>query len=56
MITLANINYFEPWWIQIVKSILIFAVIFGILPIPEPVEPEAEAAKPDTPAVEEAVV
>jgi NADH-quinone oxidoreductase subunit H len=30
---LADVNYFEPWWIQIVKSILIFAVIFAVLPI-----------------------
>src|SRR5919109_1579723 len=33
MIALANVNYFEPWWAQIVKSIAIFAVIFAILPI-----------------------
>ncbi|MGH2843002.1 MAG: NADH-quinone oxidoreductase subunit NuoH [Solirubrobacteraceae bacterium] len=30
---LADINYFEPWWIQIVKALLIFAVIFGVLPV-----------------------
>jgi len=30
---LADVNYFEPWWIQIVKSLLIFLVIFGILPL-----------------------
>lgn len=29
----ANIDYFEPWWIQIVKSLLIFGVIFAILPM-----------------------
>ncbi len=33
MIVLANVNYFEPWWVQIVKSLVIFAVIFAILPI-----------------------
>jgi NADH-quinone oxidoreductase subunit H len=33
MLTLAEVNYFEPWWVQIVKSLVIFAVIFGILPI-----------------------
>jgi len=33
MLTLAEVNYFEPWWVQILKSLVIFAVIFGILPI-----------------------
>jgi len=33
MIAFANVNYFEPWWVQIVKSIVIFAVVFAILPI-----------------------
>jgi NADH-quinone oxidoreductase subunit H len=33
MLPLAEVNYFEPWWVQIVKSLVIFAVIFGILPI-----------------------
>ncbi|MBV9339023.1 MAG: NADH-quinone oxidoreductase subunit H, partial [Solirubrobacterales bacterium] len=33
MIAFANVNYFEPWWVQILKSIVIFAVIFAILPI-----------------------
>ncbi|HTW12742.1 MAG TPA: NADH-quinone oxidoreductase subunit NuoH [Solirubrobacteraceae bacterium] len=33
MLALADVNYFEPWWIQIVKAIVIFAVIFGVLPI-----------------------
>ncbi|HYB31103.1 MAG TPA: complex I subunit 1 family protein [Solirubrobacteraceae bacterium] len=33
MIALAEVNYFEPWWVQIIKSIVIFAVIFAILPI-----------------------
>jgi len=30
---LADVNYFEPWWIQIIRSLLIFGVIFGILPV-----------------------
>jgi NADH-quinone oxidoreductase subunit H len=29
----ANAFYFEPWWVQIVKSLVIFAVAFGILPV-----------------------
>src|SRR5579875_1559926 len=29
----ALVDYFEPWWIQIVRAILIFAVIFGVLPV-----------------------
>jgi NADH-quinone oxidoreductase subunit H len=27
------VNYVEPWWIQIVKSLVIFLVIFALLPI-----------------------
>jgi NADH-quinone oxidoreductase subunit H len=33
MISIADVNYFEPWWMQIAKSLVIFGVIFGILPI-----------------------
>jgi NADH-quinone oxidoreductase subunit H len=33
VIAFADVNYFEPWWLQIIKSILIFGVIFAILPI-----------------------
>ncbi|MBV9000728.1 MAG: NADH-quinone oxidoreductase subunit H, partial [Solirubrobacterales bacterium] len=33
MMAFADVNYFEPWWAQIIKSIVIFAVIFAILPI-----------------------
>jgi len=33
VIALAEVNYYEPWWMQIAKSIAIFAVIFGILPV-----------------------
>jgi NADH-quinone oxidoreductase subunit H len=32
-VTLALDTYFEPWWIQIIKSLLIFAVALGILPL-----------------------
>jgi NADH-quinone oxidoreductase subunit H len=30
---LGDVNYFEPWWIQIIKSLVIFLVAFAILPI-----------------------
>jgi NADH-quinone oxidoreductase subunit H len=30
---LANVNYFEPWWVQIIKALVIFGVIFAILPV-----------------------
>ena len=33
MIGFANTFYFEPWWIQIVKSLVIFGVAFVILPM-----------------------
>jgi NADH-quinone oxidoreductase subunit H len=33
MIFLADVNYFEPWWIQIIKALAIFLVIFLILPV-----------------------
>ena len=33
MIAFADVNYFEPWWVQIIKSIVIFAVVFAILPM-----------------------
>jgi NADH-quinone oxidoreductase subunit H len=29
----AEVNYFEPWWVQIIKAVVIFGVIFAILPI-----------------------
>ena len=32
-IPFAAVNYFEPWWVQIVKALVIFAVIFAVLPI-----------------------
>ena len=33
MSILAAVNYFEPWWVQIVKALVIFLVIFGVLPV-----------------------
>jgi NADH-quinone oxidoreductase subunit H len=33
MIGMAAVNYFEPWWIQIIKALFIFAIIFGVLPM-----------------------
>ncbi len=33
MILLGNAFYFEPWWVQIVKTLVIFLVAFGILPM-----------------------
>jgi len=29
----ADVNFFEPWWVQILKSLVIFGVIFAILPV-----------------------
>jgi len=33
VIALADVNYFEPWWIQIIKALVIFLVVFLLLPI-----------------------
>jgi NADH-quinone oxidoreductase subunit H len=33
VIPFADVNYIEPWWIQIIKSLVIFAVAFAILPL-----------------------
>ncbi len=33
MTIFADASYFEPWWIQIVKSLVIFGVAFAILPL-----------------------
>jgi NADH-quinone oxidoreductase subunit H len=30
---LAEVGYFEPWWMQIAKSIAIFAVVFNLVPL-----------------------
>ncbi len=32
MTPLAAVDYFEPWWMQIAKSLLIFLVVFNIVP------------------------
>ncbi len=29
----ATVTYVEPWWIQIIKAIVIFGIIFAVLPI-----------------------
>jgi len=33
VIALADVNYFEPWWAQIIKALVIFGVLFAILPM-----------------------
>jgi NADH-quinone oxidoreductase subunit H len=33
MIPIGDVNYAEPWWIQIIKALLIFVVAFAILPM-----------------------
>jgi len=33
MSVLAEVGYFEPWWIQLLKGLLIFAVVFQLVPI-----------------------
>jgi NADH-quinone oxidoreductase subunit H len=33
MTVLAEVGYFEPWWIQILKGLAIFAVVFQLVPI-----------------------
>jgi NADH-quinone oxidoreductase subunit H len=30
---LADVTYFEPWWMQIAKSVVIFLVVFNLVPI-----------------------
>jgi NADH-quinone oxidoreductase subunit H len=30
---LADVNYYEPWWLQIVKALVIFAVILAVFPV-----------------------
>ena len=31
--TFATVDYYEPWWIQIIKGIILFAVGLQIVPI-----------------------
>jgi len=33
LLPLANVDYFELWWIQILKAILIFLGVFAVLPV-----------------------
>ncbi len=33
MSVLAEVGYYEPWWMQILKAIAIFAVVFQIVPV-----------------------
>jgi NADH-quinone oxidoreductase subunit H len=33
MTVLAVVSHFEPWWVQVVKAIVIFGVVFALLPI-----------------------
>jgi NADH-quinone oxidoreductase subunit H len=33
MSVLAEVGYYEPWWIQILKGVLIFAVVFQLVPV-----------------------
>jgi NADH-quinone oxidoreductase subunit H len=33
VIPFADVNYYEPWWLQIIKALVIFGVVFAILPI-----------------------
>jgi len=31
--TLATVGYYEPWWMQVLKALVIFAVVFQLVPI-----------------------
>jgi NADH-quinone oxidoreductase subunit H len=33
MSVLATVGYFEPWWIQLLKGVVIFAVVFQLVPV-----------------------
>jgi NADH-quinone oxidoreductase subunit H len=33
MTVLADVNYFEPWWVQIIKALVIFGIVFAVLPM-----------------------
>jgi NADH-quinone oxidoreductase subunit H len=33
MTVIADINYVEPWWMQILKSLVIFLVVFNFVPV-----------------------
>ena len=33
MTPFALVGYYEPWWIQLLKGVLIFAIVFNLVPI-----------------------
>ena len=33
MTVLAEVGYYEPWWIQLLKAVAIFAVVFQLVPV-----------------------
>jgi NADH-quinone oxidoreductase subunit H len=33
MTVLSAVNYYEAWWVQIIKALVIFGVVFAVLPI-----------------------
>jgi len=33
VIAVGAVDYFEPWWLQIVKAVVIFGVVFAVLPL-----------------------
>ena len=33
MTALATVGYYEAWWIQLLKALLIFAVVFQLVPV-----------------------
>jgi NADH-quinone oxidoreductase subunit H len=30
---LADVNYFEPWWMQLIKAVAVFFVVFNLVPV-----------------------
>ena len=43
---LADVNFYEPWWIQILKVLVIFGVTFAILPITDDLRAQAPGPLP----------
>ena len=33
MTVLGVVGYYEPWWIQLLKAVVIFAVVFQLVPV-----------------------
>ena len=33
MIVFAEVGYYEPWWMQLLKAVVIFAVVFNLVPL-----------------------